>query len=67
MRNLKENKYLTTLKIAKRARQILEGARPLVETKYRNPIKIAQIEIAMGKIDPESIKISPLEDFSFYK
>ncbi len=67
MRNLKENRYLTTLKIAKRARQILEGARPLVETKHRNPIKIAQLEIALGKLDPESIKINPLEDFSFYK
>ncbi len=64
---MKGNRYLSTLKIAKRARQILGGAKPLVITNYRNPIKIAQREIEQGKIDPELLKIDPVDDFSFYK
>ncbi len=64
---LKENRYLYTLKVAKRARQILEGAKPLIETNFRNPIKIAHAEFQTEKIDPSSIVINPVEDFSFYK
>ncbi len=64
---LMENRYLYTLKVAKRARQILEGAKPLIETKFRNPIKIAHAEFQTGKLDISLIVINPLEDFSFYK
>ncbi len=64
---LKENRYLYTLKVAKRARQILEGAKPLVQTNFRNPIKIAHAEFQTGKLDSSSIVINPVEDFSFYK
>ncbi len=64
---LKENRYLYTLKVAKRARQILEGAKPLVQTGFRNPIKIAHVEFQTGKLDVTSVTINPVEDFSFYK
>jgi len=67
MKKFKENRYLLTLKVAKRARQILEGARPIVESKHKNPIKTAYLEFTLGKLDPESIDIIPSEDFSFYK
>lgn len=62
-----ENKYAFTLILAKRARQILKGASPLVKTNYRNPIKIAEKELLEGLIKAEFIKINPSEDFAVYK
>ena len=44
------NKYLLTMMIAKRAKELSNGAKPLVETKYRRPIRIALEEIEAGKV-----------------
>ncbi len=47
---MENNKYLLTIMIAKRAKELRDGAKPLVETKYRQPIKIALEEIKAGKV-----------------
>lgn len=44
------SKYALVIAVAKRARQLREGAQPLVESTSKNPITIALEEIAAGKI-----------------
>lgn len=55
-----ENKYLLTMMVAKRAKQLRAGAKPLVETKNKKPILIALQEISERKVylkeDKESMK-----------
>ncbi len=46
-----ESKFQFVILAAKRARQLLKGAKPKIKTKSRNPIRIAQQEIKMGVID----------------
>ncbi|MCC6444012.1 MAG: DNA-directed RNA polymerase subunit omega [Armatimonadetes bacterium] len=45
-----ESKYMLTILAAKRARQLREGADPLVDTESANPITVALEEIASGKV-----------------
>lgn len=45
-----DSNYRYVLVSAKRARQILSGARPQIETETRKPCKIAQQEVAAGKV-----------------
>jgi DNA-directed RNA polymerase subunit omega len=44
------NRYRLVQAVAKRARQLNEGATPLVECGTENPLTIAMHEIAEGKI-----------------
>ncbi len=45
-----DSKYRFVLVAARRARQLLSGARPQVETGARKPCKIAMEELAAGKV-----------------
>jgi DNA-directed RNA polymerase subunit omega len=45
-----DSNYRYILVAARRARQLQNGARPLVETTTRKPCKIAREEIRAGKI-----------------
>ena len=45
-----DSNYRFILVAARRARQIQGGARPMIETNSRKPCRIAQEEIAAGKI-----------------
>ena len=46
-----ENKrYLLTMMVAKRAKQLIAGAKPLIKTKSKNPVTIALEEIREGKV-----------------
>ena len=47
---MEKNKYLLTMMIAKRAKQLLDGAKPLVKTRAKNPVAIALKEIEEGKV-----------------
>jgi len=47
---MEENKYLLTMMVAKRAKQLQDGARPLVKPKYKKSILIALQEISEGKV-----------------
>jgi len=45
-----ESKYALVIVAAKRARQLKEGALPLVDVDSGNPVTVALEEIAAGKI-----------------
>jgi DNA-directed RNA polymerase subunit omega len=45
-----DSKYRYILVAARRARQLQSGSRPMVDTHSRKPCKIAQEEIAAGKV-----------------
>ena len=47
---MENNKYLLSMMVAKRAKELREGAKPLVETKNNKPIIIALEEIKAGKV-----------------
>ncbi|HZP83129.1 MAG TPA: DNA-directed RNA polymerase subunit omega [Chthonomonadaceae bacterium] len=51
-----ESKYALVILAAKRARQIKDGARKLVETRSSNPITIALEEIAADAIIPRIVE-----------
>lgn len=46
-----DSKFKFVIFAAKRAKELLRGAKPLIETKSRNPIRIAQDEVAQKAIE----------------
>lgn len=48
--NYQENKYLLTMMVAKRAKQLNQGYKPLLEDKERSSRLLALKEIQGGKI-----------------
>lgn len=50
-----DSKYRFIILAAKRAKQLLKGAKPKIKTKSRNLIRIAQTEVRLGLIDYELI------------
>ncbi len=46
-------RYGIVVVTAKRVMRIREGSQPLVETEARNPLTIALLELAAGKVHPE--------------
>ncbi len=49
-----DNKYALVIVAAKRARQLKEGALPMVDVETGNPVTIALEEISAGKIRYEA-------------
>jgi len=47
---MEENRFLLTMMVAERAKQLLAGAKPLVKTKSKSRFAIALQEIKAGKI-----------------
>jgi len=47
---MENNKYLLATMVAKRAKELEKGAKPLIETKYGKPMMIALEEIKAGKV-----------------
>ena len=47
---MENNKYLLTMMVAKRVKELKAGAKPLVESKQRKPLMIALEEIKAGKV-----------------
>lgn len=45
------SRYALVMMTAERARKIVDGSEPLIETKDKNPITISLEEIMDGKID----------------
>lgn len=52
LNDFKEGKFVLSNLAAKRAKQLREGAPPLVQTESNHPLTIALAEIAAGKIKP---------------
>jgi DNA-directed RNA polymerase subunit omega len=44
-------RYTLVVEVAKRARQLVDHARPLVDTGSNKPVTIAVEEVAAGKVD----------------
>jgi len=59
---MEKNKYLLTMMIAERAKQLLAGAKPLIKTKLKNPVAIALREIEEGKVYLKKQKALKKED-----
>lgn len=45
-----DSRYSLVMLTSKRARQIIDGADPLIETDSKRPVSIAMEEIAEGKV-----------------
>jgi len=50
-----DNRYLLAMLVAKRAKQISLGAKPMVKSKSKKPIVIALEEIKQGKVSYRTI------------
>ncbi|NLJ41429.1 MAG: DNA-directed RNA polymerase subunit omega [Clostridiales bacterium] len=46
-----DNRYSLVVQVAKRARQLVAGQQPLVETESNKPVSVAIHEVEMGKIN----------------
>ena len=57
-----ENRYLLVVMVGKRAKQLIAGAKPLIETKSKNPVAIALKEIELGKVYLRKQKALKKED-----
>lgn len=53
LREQVDSRYTLVVSVAKRARQLLDGAKPLVEVDSPKPVTIAMHELAEGKIHYE--------------
>jgi DNA-directed RNA polymerase subunit omega len=51
----KNNKYRDVLIAAKRARQLQGGAEPMIHTRSQKVCRVAQDELAAGKISAETV------------
>ncbi|RBP39180.1 DNA-directed RNA polymerase subunit omega [Garciella nitratireducens] len=49
-----DNKYSLVAMTAKRARQLIDGQKPLVDINCENPVTIATNEISAGLIRPQT-------------
>ncbi|HBG09898.1 MAG: DNA-directed RNA polymerase subunit omega [Limnochordia bacterium] len=49
----KANRYEAIMVVSQRARQLIDGAEPVMETKARKPVTIALEELEAGKIEWE--------------
>jgi DNA-directed RNA polymerase subunit omega len=56
-----DSKFRFVILAAKRARQLLQGAKPKIKSKSKNPIRIAQKEVREGFIDYELVEIKKEE------
>jgi len=56
-----DNRFEMVLTATKRARQVANGAEPLVEEENDKPTVIALREIANGLIDPEQVDVLQAE------
>jgi len=56
-----DNRFEMVLTATKRARQIANGAEPLVEEENDKPTVIALREIAAGLVDPERVDVLQAE------
>ncbi len=50
-----DSKYRFIILAAKRAKQLLKGAKPKIQGKSKNPIRIAQAEVRSGRLEYEII------------
>ena len=47
---MQKNRYLLTMMVAERAKQLSTGNKPLIKTEFKNPVAIALQEIKAGRV-----------------
>ena len=52
-----DNRYTLVIEAAKRARQLSDGAEPLVECESKNPVTIAAFEVVEDKVTYSKTKL----------
>ncbi|MGO1470241.1 MAG: DNA-directed RNA polymerase subunit omega [Tissierella sp.] len=56
-----DSRYTLVLLVSKRARQLIEGESPLIETDSKKPVSIAMEEILDGKVTYENPSIDSIK------
>ncbi|MDH5707126.1 MAG: DNA-directed RNA polymerase subunit omega, partial [Candidatus Aminicenantes bacterium] len=56
-----DSKFRFVILAAKRAKQLLHGAKPRVKSRSKNPIRVAQEEVRDGAIDFEIVELKKEE------
>lgn len=56
-----DSRYTLVMLTAKRARQIVEGSEPLVDTKSNKPVTVAIEEIIEGKVKYKNPEINSIK------
>nr|WP_300005786.1 DNA-directed RNA polymerase subunit omega [Tissierella sp.] len=56
-----DSRYTLVMLASKRARQLIEGAEPLIETDSKKPVSIAIKEILAGKITYKNPEIDSIK------
>lgn len=56
-----DSKFRFVILAAKRAKQLLHGAKPRVKSRSKNPIRIAQEEVRDGAVDFEIVELKKEE------
>lgn len=56
-----DSKFRFIILASKRAKQLLKGAKPKIETKSRNPVRIAQAEIMANLVEYEILPLKAEE------
>lgn len=56
-----DSRYTLVMLIAKRARQIIDGQKPLVETTSKKPVSVALEEVLEGKVTYERPNIKGIK------
>lgn len=56
-----DSKFRFVILAAKRAKQLLHGAKPRIKSKSKNPIRIAQKEVREGLVDFELVEVKKEE------
>lgn len=56
-----DSKFRFVILASKRAKQLLQGAKPRIKSKSKNPIRIAQKEVRDGFIDYELVEVKKEE------
>lgn len=56
-----DSKFRFVIIAAKRAKQLLHGAKPRIKSKSKNPIRIAQKEVRDGLVDFEIVEVKKEE------
>ncbi len=65
-----DSKFRFVILAAKRAKQLLRGSKPRLKSKSKNPIRLAQLEVAKGLVhydivEPKKEKVTKPEEEGF--
>ena len=57
LKEVNESRYSLVMTVAKRARRIVDGSKPLIDSKNKKPVTLAIEEVMDGKISFENTEM----------